>query len=490
MIFSRRTLLSFVILVQMACTSNVGQLTLSILHSSSPGEEPLDGVAAFVRIRIDGPDGRTGPKEFPIDQKIGVLSDAPVGEGQVITVEGLGAEMNPVSRGRTGPLTIKPGQNKIELFVGLLENFSHTPLPENDYQRATMQQSRAFHGANLLQDGTVLFTGGTTNSWRPTVNSIPKVTRSAERINGNSLRFEKIDCGLQNHCMHSPRLQHSATLLPSGNVLIAGGTDGDDHQPTASTEIYFANNANFLAGPDLESARLAHGGAIQRQSTVLAGGVTSAQTLTTSVESFEDGALRSLPALQIARHSFALILLDNKDLMACGGFDEQGNPLASTEFLAPGAARWRNGPSLNVPRAYHTATLLFDGTVLLVGGLTNNGQASLSIELFDPNNMTISEMGDLHLARWAHTTNQLLNGKILVAGGFASSKNGSPTSVVEEITIEAGGTLNIKKPFFLRYPRAGHTATLLQSGMLLITGGLTEGKDGQQPTDFAEVFIY
>lgn len=477
-----------------SCTSNVGQLELRLLRSPIAGEEPLTNVAAFVRIRIDGPDGLVGPVQFPVANRMGTLGDVPVGDGQVITVEGVGPEGTAVSRGRTAPMTIHSGVNAIDLFIGRL-GFSQTP---KSVAATGLSAPRAFHTATELANGELLLVGGVRDRWQPeSGDPTPPPLASVERMDGNSLRFAKVDCGQAGSCLTHARVGHSTVLLPSGNVLVAGGRD--EKVLVNPVEVFFAETQSFLVGPDLATPRAAHRSVVLGDSAVLAGGQIDPGLLTPQVETYAKGTLGRLPSLSTPRRDFAMVRLRDGTLFVSGGFDNLGAPLASTELLPTDAARWRFGPTLKVARGYHTATLLDDGDVLLIGGLTAAGQASDRIERFLVRDESLLELNaKLVYSRWGHTTTQLRDGSLLVVGGFADNKNGSPTPRVEEIKIYDTDNLGVAaKKFQLREPRAGHTATLLRNGWLLVAGGASIVCDSaqppncvEQPSVTAEVFVY
>ena len=145
--------------------------------------------------------------------------------------------------------------------------------------------------------------------------------------------------------------------------------------------------------------------------------------------------------------------------------------LGSAELYDPTTNTWSATGSLNAARYWHTATLLQDGRVLAVGG-SNDGDltsALSSAELYDPLFGKWSMAGDLGGGGVWHTATLLPNGKVLVAGGngggiggdvvFATSEQFDPVSQ----TWTRTGDLSTR--------RYSHTATLLPSGDVLISGG-------------------
>ena len=116
----------------------------------------------------------------------------------------------------------------------------------------------------------------------------------------------------------------------------------------------------------------------------------------------------------------------------------------------------------------HTATLLSDGTVLVTGGLT--------AELFDPNSGSFTPTtGSMGTSRADHTATLLKDGTVLIAGGaFVRLLNGIRNRVLASI---ASAELYdpAKKTFSptggLQSGRYFHTASLLNDGTVLVTGG-------------------
>ncbi len=123
---------------------------------------------------------------------------------------------------------------------------------------------------------------------------------------------------------------------------------------------------------------------------------------------------------------------------------------------------------MNVRRAAHSATLLANGQVLILGGMERAEGAELntaSAELYDPQRNLFKPAGQMIQRRAGHTATLLRNGDVLITGGFdeglalASAEIYHPTSG----TFVAIGDMAVR--------RDRHSATLLEDGSVLITGG-------------------
>ncbi|HVV01250.1 MAG TPA: kelch repeat-containing protein, partial [Verrucomicrobiae bacterium] len=176
--------------------------------------------------------------------------------------------------------------------------------------------------------------------------------------------------------------------------------------------------------------------------------------------------------LNTPRYSHTATLLTDGRVLIAGGFG--GSYLASTEIYDPFTGTCSAGPNMTTNRASHTATLLPNGKVLVVGGSIQVGFFPTTLgsaELFDPVAGTWKQTGSLNTPRAGHTATLLANGKVLVTGGSIYDINTftSTNMASAEIYDPASGLWSQVNP--MSTPRGAHTATLLRNGKVLVAGG-------------------
>ena len=127
---------------------------------------------------------------------------------------------------------------------------------------------------------------------------------------------------------------------------------------------------------------------------------------------------------------------------------------------------------MNVARAYFTATRLLDGRVLIAGGvsdLTVAGTATASTEIYDPSTRQFTAAANMSVGRAGHTATLLGDGTVLVAGGY--SQLGEPSHPSAETYDPKTARWSPAPP--MHYGRSGQAAVLVAGGKLLIVGGAT-----------------
>ncbi len=145
--------------------------------------------------------------------------------------------------------------------------------------------------------------------------------------------------------------------------------------------------------------------------------------------------------------------------------------------------------TLNTSRAFHTTTALLDGRVLLTGGITYGGQKANgdyytlildSTEIYDPATGQITVGPPMSKVRAGHTATLLNDGRVLVTGGTVGNGNHELTDVTDILGTALRST-EIFDPTTdtwsagpnLTEPKAGQEAIKLLDGRVWVAGGIT-----------------
>jgi hypothetical protein len=179
--------------------------------------------------------------------------------------------------------------------------------------------------------------------------------------------------------------------------------------------------------------------------------------------------------METARELHTATLLGNGKVLLVGGNDSTGKALASAELFDPTSGTFTMTGSLGTAGG-QTATLLTNGKVLVTGGVDANGGLLSLAEIFDPATGSFSPTGNMETTRSGHTATLLNNGKVLVAGGDPPPTLGGSFHATAELFDPATGTFTPTGNMETQHRdqvsgRAGHTATLLQNGKVLVVGG-------------------
>jgi hypothetical protein len=133
--------------------------------------------------------------------------------------------------------------------------------------------------------------------------------------------------------------------------------------------------------------------------------------------------------------------------------------------------------SIYVAPAGKTQTLLNSGKVLIAGGEFTCGQfvscATAEATLYDPTTGTFTPTGSLNIARESHTATMLDSGNVLIAGGYAPV-TGNPyvnMDIFNEAELYDPHTETFTFTGSMHDARYQHTATLMNDGLVLVAGG-------------------
>jgi hypothetical protein len=270
--------------------------------------------------------------------------------------------------------------------------------------------------------------------------------------------------------MLSARSGHSATLLPDGTVLIAGGMrrNQDFYR---SAEIFDPVKNEFRTAGDMALARVGPAAVLLSSGKVLIVGGWIGHDTTDVVEEYDPVSKKftAVGKMTTKRARPSVTLLGNGDVLIAGGGDSGGpSGVATAELYHPATRIFEALPRMRDGRVSHTATLLNDGRVLIVGG--RGSRVNAGAEIYDPRAKKFVATGNLNVERYKHTAALLADGRVLVAGGSDSRDwNGTTNSaeIYDPRTEKFSTTSSLAEARF----KLPDEAAVLSSGLVLIAGG-------------------
>jgi hypothetical protein len=328
--------------------------------------------------------------------------------------------------------------------------------------------------------------------------------------------------------LNMARFNHTATLLPNGEVLVAGGEGGTAAALTwlASAELYDPKTGKWTLTGSMSVGRTDHTATLLANGEVLVAGGTDYEIncyATAELYNPATGQWTLTGSMTQPRCLHSATLLPNGEVLVSGGvnsiYNTNTNTVTGTEIYNPATGTWTATGSLNVSRAQTATLLLADGEVLSAGGYNNTGNNAqntylTSAELYDPSTqvwtLTSSISGTVGVpstpvlltngdalvangaqfyiagsATWSATgpllttagpptkAVALFNGNVLATGSECKSSNKDyscgfgPTGIAQLYSF-SGNTWSQTGSL---YPRFYHTMTLLSSGEVLVVGG-------------------
>ena len=271
--------------------------------------------------------------------------------------------------------------------------------------------------ATLLPDGQVLVTGANSGGGAPALPS-PELYNPAAgtwAVTGQ---------------MNTPRIDATATLLPDGQVLAAGGSGGSSNA-LATAELYNPAAGTWSVTGSMHQGRSGLNGVgasatlLPDGQVLIAGGQDANFNLLASAELYNPATGKFTPtgSMSAPRGGNAATLLPGGDVLVT-----QGSAAGLfAERYHPATGQWSNASTgLHVCiytqecQADSTATLLGTGNVLVAGGLVglkSNPQTTPTAMLYHPDTNTWTSTGSMTTRRESQTATLLPDGQVLLAGG-------------------------------------------------------------------------
>lgn len=288
------------------------------------------------------------------------------------------------------------------LFDALTERFS---------AGGKLLSGRTGHTATMLKNGTgILVTGGLRSNSGTPIAEYYDCVAAKSRATAGQPRANRID--------------HSATLLADGKVLLVGGQASGETFASNSADLYDPATDLYTRLPSgLKFGRASHHATLLKDGKVLISGGGRNPNEVLPFELYDPGSQTfstlQMPGDTIARIENIIVRLDNGDVLMLGGVDFSGTrPANSVVKFTAGTSSTAVAGTLGTQRAAPSGVQLLDGRILVTGGYDDEKlQPLASVELYSPQSNNSTAGPAMFSVRMNHTTDLLPTGKAIVIGG-------------------------------------------------------------------------
>lgn len=468
-----------------ACSKSLN-IALEVIPSCETPE--VLGGLSLLKVRTEGA-GLDAPRDaiFDLVARKGTLSDVPPTDDARITVTAYQSDSGAAADvgGAIGGLNLsgqRSGATEVRVFIGPTDSFMRTSQGAAPSTCSDMAAGRQGHTITRFADGRVMIAGGEklannvselvrqteifdppTGQWSPgpdlpegrayhtatllknnkvllcggigVVNGRTGTLQSCALLDVASKRFEEVAPTLV-----QGRMQHTATLLDDGRVIIAGGR-AIPIEYLDTTEVY-SDSGKFTAGTKLAEARAQHTAHVMSNGRVALIGGRVRETVVGSVEVWTAVSSTVVATLAQPRYAQASAAMPDGRIAIGGGFvgvGEGGNPAATAliEMFDPsvgtsGVLACQTSLNLSDQRGQLTAASVAAtdrslGGVVFLGGTRPDGQVVDLAELLVAgkgrgcSDLTVrNTTGRLRFARTRAEAVPLLGGDVLVTAGSSS----------------------------------------------------------------------
>jgi len=313
----------------------------------------------------------------------------------------------------------------------------------------SLNTGRLGHTATLLPSGQVLVAGGETSSGT--------ILASAELYNPATGQWTTVGS------MANARINHTATLLPNGEVLVVGGSGVLNPQAPclATAELYNPATGQWRTTGNMNTARFSQGAALLQTGEVLVAGGDICWGYSGGASPGASAELYN-PSSSTWKTTGSM----NASLVSPMTLLQDGRALLGNELYSPSAGRWSLTSNMKEPEHLSlAAALLANGNVLIYGDLF----AYYAGEFYNPvTNVWTETMGNCYTGLTVAHLVLLANGKALLGGG---SDRYSGHSYPETNCDLYDPSTNRWTSTGRLHQAGSHTLTLLSNGQVLAVGG-------------------
>jgi hypothetical protein len=473
-----------------ACGPREAHYEAKLLTPACTGTPALEGVL-YLRFRVTGAGMEPVERFVPVERGAADLPVVPAGPGRVLEVRGYtnlpGEGGRVVALGRSRPFDVPESAEAERPSVGVALRRVDTYVRPGSASGGcvSLSEPRAGHTATVLEDGRVLLAGGL----QARVGHESFMLSSAELFDPVTGRIEKapeMGTGEGSAFRALPRGSHTATRLPGGKVLLAGGAGNSG--PVRTALVLDVAQWTYT-GVELTVTRSHHAAAADSAGRVLlVGGVDAAGAVVPEAEGFDPATGRVFSvSTPVPRMGMGVMpVRDGRSIAVVGGSDGERLRPEVLFFSFAGGTFVPSGETGQLREPRRDAALVpFDGPerLLYVGG-----QASVQEHEADVRFLASSEVvspghvsaGPQVFARSGLCAVALPDGRVMTLGGLRFTPNGFLSDAHVEMLVPgkngaAPGLLGLMP---LEQPRHRHTCSVLDDGSVLIAGGISDSGNG------------
>ncbi|HLL06456.1 MAG TPA: hypothetical protein VK539_38145 [Myxococcaceae bacterium] len=434
----RHALLAAVLALASACEEQGAAPQLQLITTTCSGASPLQGVT-HLRLRVTG-EGLSAPIErvTPVNLRPEDVPAVPPGARRMFEVRGYTGEPSSsgrvVSVGRSGPFEM-PAQgapaDPVRVILRRVDTFVPVESSQLPGSCLELEDARAGHTATLLPDGRVMLAGGVRVAGAGGFETL----NSVEFLDPMARTLTYVP---QVGADGARRAFHTASLTLDGRVALVGG------------EVQSGTGATPLRS------------------------VVVINPTTQDTQQFELAEART-------RHVAAVDISGR--VLLVGGTGQGGTPLATPEGVEPAASKSFAVPT-PMPRVGASVRALPDGQRLVVAGGSDGTRLVREVRTLAFNGTTFAPTGATLQLRQGRQSPALAPydtaGKLLVLGGYNTAGVPDPSSrpiALTEILDFTGETPGLSVgPSTVA--RAAICAEALGDGRVLAMGGQSPGEGG------------